>query len=247
MLYEKSAEAKDDSFFDKIRAGFRASQQYSPKQIKQLGTKGAVVRPKGSRTKTAMFYEKLAEAKEEKKQGLSLGQKAGVAGVGLAGAMAPALGAVYSKPTSAFNKILESGKHERKAKTLSDQFDANKAYFNSKKAPLLEEISNIDPLIDYHSGRIAGNPFERDKLDAINVRDRLKKLQKDLFQEVDLLDTERLAKQKGIADAISETRDRAFKVKRNKLLGTMGLAGVGTAFAAKKLFDRYNKRKQRED
>lgn len=192
-----------------------------------------------------MFYEKLAEAKEEKKRGLSLGQKAGIAGVGLAGAMAPAVGAAYSKPTSTFNKILESGKHERNLKTLSDQFDANKAGYRSKTAPLLEEIKSMDPLIDHQSSRIAGNPFERGKMDAINARDKLKKLQSELFQEIESLDAERLSKQRGISDAISETRDRAFKSKRNRLLGTMGLAGVGTAFAAKKLFDRYNARKQK--
>ena len=160
-----------------------------------------------------MYGTKTAEAKEEKKQGLSLGQKAGVAGVGLAGAMAPALGAAYSKPTSAFNKILESGKHERKIKDLGDQFDANKVTYRNKMAPLLKEIEGLNPMIDYHSGRIAGNPFERSKLDAINTRDKLKKLQSELIEEVDSLDAERLAKQKGISSAITETRDRAFKVK----------------------------------
>ncbi|MEC8307213.1 MAG: hypothetical protein VXZ72_05155 [Chlamydiota bacterium] len=51
--------AGEDSFFDKIRAGWNASQHYSPKELKQLKTKGYIVRPKrGMKKKAALenFY-----------------------------------------------------------------------------------------------------------------------------------------------------------------------------------------------
>ena len=40
-------EASDDSFFSKVRAGYVASRDYSPEEIRQLGTRGYIVRPKG--------------------------------------------------------------------------------------------------------------------------------------------------------------------------------------------------------
>ena len=190
-----------------------------------------------------MFYEKLAEAKEDKKQGLSLGQKAGVAGAGLAGAATPALGAVYSKPTSAFNKFLEDSKYSRKADALRIQSqDLNNSY-QKRLAPIQEEINKLHDIKMDYFGQIAGaEGLEKQRLKV--ERNKLDELLREARKEYDTIDAEKHVKHKNISTGISDMSDRAFKVRRNKLLGTMGLAGVGTAFAAKKLFDRYNKRKQ---
>ena len=45
--------AGEDSFFTKVKAGWAASQHYSPKDLKKLKSRGYIVRPKGSLNKRA--------------------------------------------------------------------------------------------------------------------------------------------------------------------------------------------------
>lgn len=187
-----------------------------------------------------MFHEKLAEAKEERERGLSLGQKAGIIGAGLAGAAAPVLGAAYSQPTSAFNKFLEDNKYNRKADDLRKGSDKANATYTERLKPLQAEIDDLhnQKMDTYSSG--GGVAIEERKLRRSELNAQLAAAR----NRYDTLDAERIAARKSTSEKIKELSDLGHTSKRNRVLGAMGLAGVGTAFAAKKLFDRYNARKQ---
>ena len=207
-----------------------------------------------------MFYEKLAEAKQEKKrEGLSGLQMGGVGLAGAAGATAPALGAVYGKPTSTFNKILSNNKYETQMDKLRDESILAKAKFEAQDAPMQESLNKYREMRDKTKSTLRkgrrepsqvtkqGKPYFliKEGLDALE--NQLPKMQNlvDLQQkDIDNLYQAHVRARNQTSTLMDELRGKSHTSKRNKLLGTMGLAGVGTAFAAKKLFDRYNKRKQ---
>ena len=90
-------EASDDSFISKVKAGYVAARDYSPEEIKQLGTRGYIVRhPKGP-TNTNRPNERIIThrgktyAYDHREYTHGTGKRLGI-GLGVLGAGATMLG-----------------------------------------------------------------------------------------------------------------------------------------------------------
>ena len=206
-----------------------------------------------------MFYEKLAQAKDEKRR-LSTKQKLGV---GAAGVLTPTL--LKRLPlverhilSRGEDKIREAFNKER-SRIKDDLVDLHVA---ERVAPLhknrLNDISVGDELPISGPVQFKKHIFEdteyKQKIDDVLRMNKRKKarITEGVKKQLDLLSTEQLplptsylkdaetAANKNIRmhESIKDTKlSRARKLK----LGVLGLTG---AYGAKKLFDRYNQRKQ---
>lgn len=178
-----------------------------------LGLRG---KKREKQEKRATFYEKLAEAQDEKKR-LSAKQKLGLGLALTAGGAGGAFGGdQLSKSKTRFGDYL---------RLAADEAEEQRRYvratrdLDDRAARALEELT---------SGR-------RDNDMGSVLADTLQ-FHADYEQNKRLNETNKL---RIINDA---------KIRRRLAMGGLGLAGAGaTAYGAKKLFDRYNHRKQRKD
>ena len=188
-----------------------------------------------------MFYEKFAEAKEEKKRkGLSAGQMLGVGAGGLLGG--------YGGMRASIGPLSERAYNQRIA---------------SKKEFLATRQRVWDERLNFQENWPAERKAERAKIEA-----RYQALREKLKQRMDPMSDEymtrkhklwtrevrELDRHKRATDPISLAMKKRVaenkRISRKLELGVYGagLVGAGVAaYGAKKLFDQYNQRKQQKD
>lgn len=219
-----------------------------------------------------MFYEVLMEKKAQQVQqneqspGLSLGQKAGVVGAGALGSVGSvaALGLGSQKVTPLRTFFDHGTKKERAA------YDTARAGFNSVKENMdsIEQIARRGTDQQVKDLLKSGKDIPQGTSEAINKL-RAAKTQVDALGGISmreiplntriqmrehLLDAEKelddiLSKRKSMAfDAYNKTISPLAdkRLLRNKVIfgGTMLGGGLAAGYGAKKLFDRFNARKQ---
>lgn len=170
-----------------------------------------------------MFYEKLAESKQKKREGLS-GLQMG--GVGLA-STAGAAGLHYSKDPKFVQNFIRRNKHD---KTKLD-LEANKRKDIAQSKRSLQELKADLQGIAQPDGLDLTDDLGLDLDEAI--RERAAEIRESYAPKI-----------RAAEDAAEAVRGRRLKGVRyaKPILGALA-AGYGT----KKLFDRHNARKQRKD
>jgi hypothetical protein len=187
-----------------------------------------------------MFYEKLAEAKKDKEKRLSLGQQAGVLGIGAASTTAPLLGSMYSSDESAFNKFLSNRKKYQPKIDL-----ANKS-FRDAAGTLNEDMSQLDDRLSELHERLA-KVKDNDSMDANLLKRKLEKLISHAVDDIDKRKDRFIRETDASIGKKAKIYEDMGSTRKHRMLGVAGLAGVAGTYGAKKLFDMYNARKQRKD
>jgi hypothetical protein len=193
-----------------------------------------------------MFYEKLAEAKEEKKRkGLSTGQKIGVGGTGLLGY---AMSSRRYKPLFSWedsrlgHDLLISGRDNK----LRDLDLADIIVADGKRAGTFHADGTPDYKAALRSLRVGDTAKTPNSgLRSVTVTDGIKE-QLDRLLEAEDPWTKPVKRK--LADEYSTAASKARNELDRKTLTRKrirhGIVGLTAGYGAKKLFDRYNARKQ---
>jgi hypothetical protein len=188
-----------------------------------------------------MFYEKLAESKEDKREGSRGGSIAAMGVGGALGGLAAYLGArkiIYEN-----DGLLTSSKLERERRAAEEAYEgAEKAYDDAKTIIIhqpggRERARRLADTPDtlYNFGRGSSMDLTRDRREALafyadapeGVKAHPEKLTS-LYRENE------------------EAGDRLWKSMRRRHAATIGVGTLAGAYGVKKLYDRYNTRKQQE-
>ena len=186
-----------------------------------------------------MFYEKLAEAKQEKREGLS-GLQMG--GVGLAGT-AGAAGLHYSKDPKFVRNFIRRNKHDKTKLDL----------LRSQRKDLAQSKSNLQEMKRQFQQMAPGTELGGEVINLTGDGKLKSKFTPTIHQGLiegvdDTIKDSASAIRKGYSPKIKAAEEAAEAVKNRRMKGVryakpvLGALAVG--YGAKKLFDRFNQRKQ---
>lgn len=186
-----------------------------------------------------MFYEKLAEAKQEKREGLSGLQMGGVGLVGTAGAA----GLHYSKDPKFVQNFIRRNKHDKTKLDLLRNQRRDLAQSKSHLQELKKEWQKMAP------GTELGAEFISLTDDGKLKSRHTPKVHQELIDGMDDAIKERAAEIRGgYAPQIRAAEEAAGAVKSRRMRGVRYakpiLGALAAGYGAKKLFDRHNRRKQ---